>query len=45
MIKQVMKNFFIGNNPLQFLKKEPVGKFVELDGETYYQITDFDHIV
>ena len=39
-----MKNFFIGNNPLIVTEKEPEGKFIQIDGEKYYQISAYDNM-
>jgi len=37
-----MENFYIGNNPSKFLKQEPIGQFIQMDGERYYQINGYD---
>ena len=37
-----MKNFFIGNNPLIVTEQEPEGKFIQIDGEKFYQISAYD---
>ena len=37
-----MNNLFIGNNPVSTKKQEIEGQFVQIEGEKYYQITNFD---
>ncbi len=40
-----MNNFFIGNNPVHSEKKEVKGQFVQIDGEKYYQIKNYDEML
>lgn len=35
---------YLGNNPIQSSERSPAGQLIELDGEMYYQIADFNRM-
>jgi len=37
-----MDNFFIGNNQVKSVQPEATGQFIQIDGEKFYQIKNFD---